>query len=240
MSLILKAFNLLVLMRVGQRNTQLTSLRTEETAAGHRNPSHHILTGNAFHQFGIRIHHVGSRRTQVAAPSQMVEQGPLHRQVAHRISACIEIQQAVEAHRLFRADKRTDRSKGLQSAASADPHHLQLTEFLFLHACIKVDIGQCIHLIHHNVDVVTADTGRSHRNPFSLIGTCYRIELTAGDVTFLGLEMRSHQRYPSRVTHQNHLICQLFGSYMQVKNRTVRINNQFGRRKILFHMSKFN
>lgn len=52
-SLILEALDFLVLMRVGQWNTELTSLRAEETTAGYSCTTYHVCTGDTVHQSSL-------------------------------------------------------------------------------------------------------------------------------------------------------------------------------------------
>ena len=68
-SLIFEVLDFLVLVRVGQWNTELASLRTEETATGYCYTTYHICTGDTVYQFFVGMNHVGSRCTEIACPT---------------------------------------------------------------------------------------------------------------------------------------------------------------------------
>ena len=73
-SVVRKAFNLLILAGVRQRNAELTALRAEESTAGYGDAPYHIVGSYAFYQFRMCVDDVRSRGAQVSAPSQMIKQ----------------------------------------------------------------------------------------------------------------------------------------------------------------------
>ena len=103
-------------------------------------------------------------------------------------------------------------------------------------ARFEVDVCQGIQLVHHDIDVVTSDTGGNHCDAFSLVSTGDGLELAAFHFTFLVFEMGGNQCYSSGVTYQDNLVCQPFGLYVKMKYRTVFIDNQFGRGEIFLHI----
>lgn len=222
-------------MRVGQRDTQLSSLRTIEPTASYRYTMYHIAPGYAAAEFLVGMNHVGVGDAEIAAPTQVIEQGPLHGKVAHGITPGIEVEQSVEADADVRADERACRSKRLQSATGADTHYFQLPELRLLLTRLEVDVGQGIQLVDHNVDVVAPDAGREHGDAFTLVTTCNGLELTAFYFALAVLEMGGNQGHASGVAHQNHLISQPFGLDMQVKCTAVVVDDQLRRSKVLFH-----
>ena len=89
----------------------------------------------------------------------MVEQCALHGEVAHLVAAGIEVEQAIEAHRLCRADKGAHGGVGLQAATGADAHHLQLAQLVLLVTGCEIDIRKSIDFIDYYIDIVATDAG---------------------------------------------------------------------------------
>lgn len=156
-ALVFELLNLLVLSRVGQGDAEFASLRTEETSCGDGDATHHVLAGDALDEFGIGIDDVGGGGAEVARPSHVVQEGAFHGEVAHGVSPCVEVEQAVEADGLGRADEGAYGCVGLEAAARADAHHLELAELGLHFARLEVYVGQGVELVHHDVDVVASD-----------------------------------------------------------------------------------
>ncbi|KXT34493.1 hypothetical protein HMPREF2141_02320 [Bacteroides uniformis] len=166
----------------------------------------------------------------------MVEEGTLHGQVAHGVASGIEVEQPIETNGLFRTYECAYRSVGLQAAAGADTYQLKATQTGLFFARLEIDVCQGIQFVHHDIDVVTSDTGGNHRNTFPLVSTGDSLELAAFHFTFLVLEMGGNQCHPSGVAYQDDFVCQPFGLYVKMKYRTVFIDDQFGRGEIFLHM----
>ena len=159
LALVFEAFNLFVLVRIGKGDAQPSSLGAEKASAGHGDAPHQVFFRDAFRQFFVGMHGVKGRRAEVAAPSQMVEQGTLKRQVAYGVASFVKVEQPVQSDGSFRADESACGRIVLQPSAGADAHQLQLPERIFLLARQEVDVCQCIQFVHYDVDVVTADSG---------------------------------------------------------------------------------
>ena len=99
------------------------------------------------------------------------------------------IEQAIEANALHRGDIGSRWSLGLQTTAGANAHKREGAVLALLGACGEIDVGQCVELIHHNVDVVATNTRRNHRDAFALVGTCNGFELAAFHFTFFILKV---------------------------------------------------
>ena len=139
----------------------------------------------------------------------------------------------------FSADCRTDESTygsiGLQTAACADTYDFKLAEVVVLLTRLEIDISQCVKFVHYDVYIVASDTGRHYSDTLALITAGNSTEFTALNFAFFIFKMRSNEGYAARVAHKDYFVCQPFRLYMQVENGTVFVDNQFGRRKILFH-----
>ena len=103
-------------------------------------------------------------------------------------------------------------------------------------ASLEVDISQRVNLVHHDIDVVAADAGRYNRYALAFVSAGNGAELAALNGALLGLEVRSHKVYASRVAHENHLVGELFGLNMQVEDAAIFVDDEFRLSKIfLFH-----
>ena len=65
------------------------------------------------------------------------------------------------------------------------------------------------------------------------------MELAARYLTFNTVEVGSNGVYACWVTDKDDAVGQLFGTEMQMKTRTVLVDNQFGFWKKLFHNARF-
>ena len=70
-----------------------------------------------------------------------------------------------------------------------------------LGACLIIYVGKCVEFVDHYVDVVATDAVALAGDALSFIGTCNSVELTAADLTLLGVEMCCHGVDAGRVTH---------------------------------------
>lgn len=226
-SLVLEAFDFLVLVRVGQGDAELTSLRTEEAAAGHGHAANHVGAGDAVHQFLVGMNHVGSRGAEVTCPAQVVKQSAFHGQVAHGVASFVKVQEAVESHRDFGTDEGAYGRVGLQAAAGTDAHDFQLSEGVVFFAGLEVDVGQRIDFIHHDVDVIAPDAGRGHHDAFAFVGTGDGTKLTAFHFTFAGVEVGGYEGHASGVTYQDNFVGQMLRFHVEMEYRTVFVDDQF-------------
>ena len=78
----------------------------------------------------------------------------------------------------------------------------------------------------HNIDIIGSDPSRNDTHPLSTIGPGHGHELAIGRPTLRRIEISGHLRHPARISDQNDRIGQLFGPQMQMKHRTVIIDNQ--------------
>ena len=96
-----------------------------------------------------------------------------------------------------------------------------------LGACGEIDVGQCVELIHHNVDVVASDACGEHGEALALIGSGDGVKLAIAYLTLLAIEMGGHEVYAARVAHEDDLVGQLFGQQVEVEYATIAIDNEF-------------
>ena len=99
---------------------------------------------------------------------------------------------------------------------------------LFLRAGSEVDVGECVYLVHDDVAVISSDTGGDTRDAFALELTGDGMELTglyvALDGTFV--EEGCHHIYAVLVTDEDDFVREELGFEMQMKRRTIGIDDQ--------------
>ena len=102
---------------------------------------------------------------------------------------------------------------------------------IFLLARVIVDVGKSIEFVDHDIDIVAADTVTLTSDALAFIHTSDGVELTTADLALFRVEMGSNGIHSGRITHEDNLVSQLFWLQMQVKARTIGIDDQFGFRK---------
>ena len=167
---ILEALHLGILVRVGQWDTQLTSLRTIETSAGDGDAVYHVVTADAVGEFLVCLYHI--RCTKLWVPVHMLGESILQSKVAHLISSGIEVEQPIEANALLAYDECTYGGVFLQSTTGANTHNLQRGLLCLLGASSKVDIDQRVQLVDHNIYIVAANASAGHSDALALVLTC--------------------------------------------------------------------
>ena len=127
----------------------------------------------------------------------------------------------------------------MQAAAGADAHQFQLAQFRFYFAGVEVDVGQRVQLVHHDVDVVAPYAGAHHRDALAPAGAGDGVELAALHLVLARVEVPGHKGHAPRVAHQDDFVGQPFGPDVEVEHGTIVVDDEFGRRKILFHICVF-
>ena len=148
-------------------------------------------------------------------------------QVAHLMTAGIEVEESVEANTLCRGDKRANRGVGLQSATGAYTHDGETTEGVVFLTCGEVDIGEGIELVEHDIDIVTSYTCAHHGDTLVGITTGDGGELTVGYLALDGVEMGSYEAYSSWITHEDDLVGEMFGTEMKMEHTSVGVDDEF-------------
>ena len=90
---------------------------------------------------------------------------------------------------------------------------------------MQVDIDQSIQFIHHDVDVIRTNSGRDNRQAVSLVISGDGTELPVAFLDVYFLEIRGNHFYSGRVTHEDHLFCQIFGMKVEVKDTPVSVRD---------------
>ena len=105
---------------------------------------------------------------------------------------------------------------------------MELTEFGTLGAGVEVDVGQRVEFVDDDVDVVTTDTGGNDCDALAFVGTGHGAEFAALDFAFAVLKVRCDELNSAGIADENHFVCDLFGKKVEVENRTVCVENEFG------------
>ena len=90
-----------------------------------------------------------------------------------------------------------------------------------------IDIGQCVELVHDDVDVVASDAVTLAGDTFSFVHASYGVKLAALHFTVDGVEMSCYGIYSCWVADEDDAVGQLFGTEVQVEARSVAIDDEF-------------
>ena len=77
----------------------------------------------------------------------------------------------------------------LQPPTGTKAYQLQLTKLLRFGAHVKIDIGQRIKLVDHNINIVTPYSRRNHRKALPFVSARNGTKLTAFDFAFARFKM---------------------------------------------------
>ena len=95
-------------------------------------------------------------------------------------------------------------------------------------ALLEVDVGECIQLVHHDVDVVATDARAEDCDAFALIRACDGMELATLYLAFLAVEVCGNSRYSPWVAHKDDAVGKLFGLDVKMKDAAIFIDDKFG------------
>ena len=98
---------------------------------------------------------------------------------------------------------------------------------VILFASLIIDVGKCVELIGHDVDVVAADTMTLGSDALALVHAGDSVKLTAAHLVLDAVEVVSNGVYSGWITYQDHFVCQELWLQMQMETRAVGIDNQF-------------
>ena len=223
-ALVLERLDLLVLFRVGNIGTELATLRTVETSTGYGIAANHIILGYLVNQVSIGNGHIGS--TLDGVPLHVLGEGTLHGNVANHVTSGIVVQKTIETDAFDRSDETACGCEGLQTTASADAYHGQRAMLVALGASSVVDVCQCVELIDHDIDVITADAMALAGDALAFVGAGDGMELAAADFVFYGVEVGCYGVYASGVAHKNNLVSQEFGLQVKMETGTVVVDDK--------------
>ena len=176
-AVILERLNLLVLVRITNSGTQLTSLRSVEAATGNGIALDHVVAGNLVDE--VLICYCNIRCTLDGVPLHVFLECFFHLEVTHIVTSCVVVQQSVKANAFNRSDEAASGGEGLQTAAGTDTYHCERAVLGLLFTGVVVDICQRVELVGYDVNVVTPDTVALGGDALALIGTCNGVELAA-------------------------------------------------------------
>ena len=226
LSFVAEGGDLLVDIGYRQVDAQHASLRAIEAVSSNRATAHHIVFGDTVYEFGISSYYV--RHSRFLRIADEVHEGFLEAEVSDLVTVVIESEYTVETDGFLRNEESAQRNVFLHTAASANTHDVEAALVLFLRAGSKVDIRQCVYLVHHDIAVVGTDTGGDTRDTLTLELTGDGMELTglyvALDRTFV--EEGSHHVHAVLVTDEDDLVGQELGFEMQMKRRAIGIDDQ--------------
>ncbi len=150
-------------------------------------------------------------------------------ELAYVVASLVVVQQAVEADRRAREYKFADLDIGLYGARGAQSYQRQTAERLACLTRLEVDVGQCVQLRDADVDVADADAGRQHGHALALVGSGNGVKFSVGNFALCRIEKARNHLDASGVAHEYYRVGQLLGTQVEMENRSVLIDNQFGR-----------
>ena len=224
----LEGLDLGVQIRVGQRETERTTLRTVEAAGGDGDAAHDVVLGDAVGQLWVGGDGVGAEA--VDAPAELRAEGSLEREVADALGIGVEVGYAIKSDGTLGGHVGADRRPGLQTAAGANAHHGQHAGSLTRQTGGEVDVGEGVELVDDDVDVVAADAVREDGEAFAGVVAGDAVELTVADVALDVAEVLPDHSHTVGIAHQHDAVGQLFRSQVQMKDAAVAVDDQFGRR----------
>ena len=147
----------------------------------------------------------------------MLLEGLFEFKVANLVAVGIEIKQTVETNALHRGHEAARRCEWLKTAAGADAYTCQCAVLIKFGASGIVDVGQCVELVHHDVDVVTADAVALAGDALTFVGTRDSMELTALHLALDTVEVVGDGVHTGGVAYEHHAVGQLFWTQMQME-----------------------
>ena len=98
----------------------------------------------------------------------------------------------------------------------------------------EVDVGQSIELVEHDVYVAAAYAGREGRDALAVAEARYGVKFAVAYLAFDALEVAGYHRHAVRVAYEDNLVGYLRRTQVQVKDRAVGVEYQFGGRVVAF------
>ena len=179
-------------------------------------------------QRGVGVDAIGLGQQFV--PARVGDERTLHVEVANLVAPLVVVQQPVESDRRAGEDQLAHADVGLNGSGRPQTHQRELPLLGLLLPGLEVDVGQRVELRYGDVDVADADAGREHRHAPALVGAGNGVEFAVGRLALDMVEMFGHEGHAARVADQNDDVGQLLRTQMQVEDRPVVVDNQFGRR----------
>ncbi len=170
----------------------------------------------------------------------MLHEGPFDVQVADVVAPLVVVQQAVESDRGAREDHLPHLDVGLDGARGAQPDQREPSLLSLLLPGFEVDIGQCVELRDGDIDVSDADARGEYGHAAPLVGARHGFEFPIGDFAFDLFEKGGYQCDAAGIADENHDVGKLLRLEVEVENRSVAVDNQFGRRDGSHKKSVFN
>ena len=144
---------------------------------------------------------VGIGDTGLSLPPHVCVKLMFQHAVAYAGIRMIEIQQSVQSDRDVRADECTDGRERLQSATCADTDDVEAAMGRAVGTCVQVDVGQCVELVHDDVDVVTSDACRHDGDAFAAACSGDGMKFPVAGLAFLRIQVRGDEIDTVRVSH---------------------------------------
>ena len=225
LSFIAESGDLLVDVGYGETDTQHAALRSVETIGGYGATAHHIILGDTVHQVRISGYYIG--HSGFGGIASKLYKRLLKTEVSNLVAVLIESQHAVEADGLLRNEEGTQRDVLLHTSTRTDTDDVEATFLCFLRAGLEIDVREGVNLIHDDVAVVGTDTRRDTGDTFAVELTGNGVELAALYVAFYTafVEEGGYHIYSVLVTDQDHFVCQKLRFQMQMKCRTIGIDD---------------
>ena len=159
----------------------------------------------------------------------MFDERPFHFPVADRFASLVEVQQAVQPDRYARENPVAQPQLGPDRAAGPQPDQREPGFLLFFRAGPQVDVHERVELVDDDVNVVGSDACRQHGHALARIISGGGHEFAVRCPVLDSVEPGGDLLDPSGVSDQYDGPSQLLGAQVQMKDRTVGVDDQFGR-----------
>ena len=112
----------------------------------------------------------------MSVPSGMSLESLLDFRHSYLLPVSIPVQETVTGDRHMREHKRSARYLRLDCARGPDPDDVRAAMLRLHFPGLEINVGKGIKLIHHDIDVVSTDSGRKSGHPDTFIFSCHRYE----------------------------------------------------------------
>lgn len=148
-------------------------------------------------------------------------------EVADCVSTAVVVEQSVEADALDGGDEGACWGEGLESSAGAYADEGESAVVLFYLSGGEVDVGQCVELVHDNVDVVASYACGEDCDALAVVGACDGVELAAGCVVLNGVEVGGYGGDSGWVAYEDDAVGELGWTDVEVEDGTVAVDDEF-------------
>ena len=116
----------------------------------------------------------------------------------------------------------------MHGAAGAYAHYLKRGLLFFLGSSGEIDVLERVQLVHDDINIVGTYAGGYARDTLAVVAAGDGMELTRLDVALYGafIEERGNHVDAVLVADKDDLVCQMFGTDMQMEDATIIVDDK--------------